>query len=161
MKVDWQRGRGNQAFEALAQGSSASIVLRTITANWPHYIPFIATDPDHIIVYQPFNYGMTNIVAICFDQQQLHDRTNSLLDVIYHEIGHCYHYAQGGWTLADYRERPLIRAECEAKAMRFSERWRNMIRFNAGMGDSLTSNPLLIRASKWFLLEPLKITSEG
>ena len=27
-------------------------------------IPFIATEPDHIIVYQPFNYGMTNIVAI-------------------------------------------------------------------------------------------------
>ena len=113
-------------------------------------IPFIATDPEHIIAYQPFNYGMTNIVAICFDQQQLHDRTNSLLDVIYHEIGHCYHYAQGGWTLADYHERPFVRAECEAKAMRFSERWRNMIRFNyAGTDNSLTSNPLLIRASKW------------
>jgi protein-arginine kinase len=101
---------------------------------------------------------MTNIATIAFDQKQIKDRKNSLLDVIYHEIAHCFHYADNNWLLIDYKENPSMKQECELRAIRLSRRWRNTIKHNArGTKNDLQSNVLLIRASHWYDVTPLEI----
>ena len=121
-------------------------------------VPFVFTDKDHIAAFKPFDYGMTNIANIAFDQAQLKDRKNSLLDVVYHEIAHCFHYADNNWLLSDYSEDPSMRKECEVKAIHLSKKWRNMINHNArGIRNDLQNNALLIRASQWYDITPLEI----
>lgn len=120
-------------------------------------IPYICSHRDSISHMKPLHYAATDIVGLYFDLEMLTDKKHSLIEVVYHEIAHCYCYAKGSYLMIDYREKPLIKRLCESDAINLSRRWLTTLQHKPKLRKPLETNSLIVQASKSFCLDPLVI----
>jgi hypothetical protein len=138
-------------------------VKESVLAYWKSKdpnCPFILTQEDAVqSLFRSIEYAATLNVSIGFNLKQITDRKHSLIEIIYHEIAHTYHFTRDGILFSDYRERPVVQEICEIEARRLSRRWCSILLHRVSLRAPLQSNSLILQAAKHYNLAPLVVGS--